>query len=409
MKIHIVQKGDTLWNLAKKYGVSFEEVKQLNAQLADPDQIMPGMKIKIPTNTKQVQKKPTNDKTMHPYKDTTKKAQPVIQEDDVKKTTPVKKQMPEKTMMQPEKPKMEAPQPTQPIELPKLPNFYSNNYNIDVDIDDNDLEINQHSTQQTYHAPQPQQPAQSQPIQQPMMPIYCFMHPCMPMHPMPTQMQPMQHTPPCGPMPMQQPMIDPCVQFQSPDSFMPMQEGAMPYQGDEDLESSSVDVPPPPMQDQSKQNKHYEWNMNPNNNSNMYNMPQSAANDSMMPNLPGNEMNQMPGMSMPHDMEPGINMPYYPTQEGAQPNMEGPAEGNMSPYMGGPMQGDMPPYLGGQMQGNMPPHMGSPMQGNMPPHMGSPMQGNMPPYMGGTMQGMTPPMGTSPYPFRMNRDEEDNE
>ncbi|MEH6944270.1 SafA/ExsA family spore coat assembly protein, partial [Bacillus sp. JJ722] len=48
MKIHIVQKGDTLWKLAKKYGVHFEELKKLNSQLSNPDMIMPGMKIKIP-------------------------------------------------------------------------------------------------------------------------------------------------------------------------------------------------------------------------------------------------------------------------------------------------------------------------------------------------------------------------
>ncbi|MFB6468007.1 SafA/ExsA family spore coat assembly protein [Cytobacillus sp. Hz8] len=49
MKIHIVQKGDTLWNIAKKYGVNFEELKQMNSQLSNPDMIMPGMKIKVPT------------------------------------------------------------------------------------------------------------------------------------------------------------------------------------------------------------------------------------------------------------------------------------------------------------------------------------------------------------------------
>ena len=48
MKIHIVQKGDTLWKLAKKYGVKFDELKKLNSQLSNPDMIMPGMKIKIP-------------------------------------------------------------------------------------------------------------------------------------------------------------------------------------------------------------------------------------------------------------------------------------------------------------------------------------------------------------------------
>lgn len=48
VKIHVVQKGDTLWKLAQKYGVDFEKLKQANPQLADPDQLMPGMKIKIP-------------------------------------------------------------------------------------------------------------------------------------------------------------------------------------------------------------------------------------------------------------------------------------------------------------------------------------------------------------------------
>ena len=49
MKIHIVQKGDTLWKLAKKYGVDFEELKKMNSQLSNPDMIMPGMKLKIPS------------------------------------------------------------------------------------------------------------------------------------------------------------------------------------------------------------------------------------------------------------------------------------------------------------------------------------------------------------------------
>ena len=32
VKIHIVQKGDTLWKLAKKYGVDFEKLKAANTQ-----------------------------------------------------------------------------------------------------------------------------------------------------------------------------------------------------------------------------------------------------------------------------------------------------------------------------------------------------------------------------------------
>lgn len=52
MKIHIVQKGDTLWEISQKYNVDFEELKEMNAHLASPDMIMPGMKIRIPSATK---------------------------------------------------------------------------------------------------------------------------------------------------------------------------------------------------------------------------------------------------------------------------------------------------------------------------------------------------------------------
>jgi morphogenetic protein associated with SpoVID len=56
VKIHIVQKGDTLWKIAKKYGVNFEELKKMNSQLSNPDMIMPGMKIKVPTSGGMIKK-----------------------------------------------------------------------------------------------------------------------------------------------------------------------------------------------------------------------------------------------------------------------------------------------------------------------------------------------------------------
>lgn len=56
LKIHIVQKGDTLWKIAKKYGVDFEELKSMNTQLSNPDLIMPGMKIKVPSGNVAVKK-----------------------------------------------------------------------------------------------------------------------------------------------------------------------------------------------------------------------------------------------------------------------------------------------------------------------------------------------------------------
>lgn len=56
MRIHIVQKGDTLWKIAQKYGVDFEQLKSMNAHISNPDAIMPGMKIKVPTSGGQVKK-----------------------------------------------------------------------------------------------------------------------------------------------------------------------------------------------------------------------------------------------------------------------------------------------------------------------------------------------------------------
>ena len=48
MRVHIVQKGDTLRKIAKQYGIGFDELKRLNAQLANPDYIVPGMEIFLP-------------------------------------------------------------------------------------------------------------------------------------------------------------------------------------------------------------------------------------------------------------------------------------------------------------------------------------------------------------------------
>lgn len=53
MKIHVVQKGDTLWTIAEQYGADFEELKMVNTHVTNPDLIMPGMKIKIPSNAVQ--------------------------------------------------------------------------------------------------------------------------------------------------------------------------------------------------------------------------------------------------------------------------------------------------------------------------------------------------------------------
>ncbi len=131
MRIHIVQKGDTLWNIAQKYGVDFEELKQMNTQFSSPDMIMPGMKVKIPSSVKNVKKEvqikeKEMPKAKHPVKETSPKPMPIIQEDDHKKPKEVQKEMPKpkehpKPKMHPHKPKMPE-QPVAPLpELPKAP------------------------------------------------------------------------------------------------------------------------------------------------------------------------------------------------------------------------------------------------------------------------------------------------
>lgn len=71
LKIHIVQKGDTLWDIAQQYKVDFEQLKSLNVQISSPDMIMPGMKIKIPTEQKKVTHQDT--KKHHKQKSSHKK------------------------------------------------------------------------------------------------------------------------------------------------------------------------------------------------------------------------------------------------------------------------------------------------------------------------------------------------
>ncbi|HLO11906.1 MAG TPA: SafA/ExsA family spore coat assembly protein [Pseudoneobacillus sp.] len=116
MKIHIVQKGDTLWKIAKKYGVNFEELKKMNSQLSNPDMIMPGMKIKVPTSGGSVKKEAPIVGA--------KKEMPIAQQPLVKEQPIVKAPQKEAPVM----PIKEAPimpikeAPVMPIkEAPKLP------------------------------------------------------------------------------------------------------------------------------------------------------------------------------------------------------------------------------------------------------------------------------------------------
>lgn len=95
MKIHIVQKGDTLWKIAKKYGVDFEELKGMNTQLSNPDLIMPGMKIKVPSGNVAVKKEaPINKEAPIQQTAPIKKEAPIQQTAPIQEEAPIQKQMP---------------------------------------------------------------------------------------------------------------------------------------------------------------------------------------------------------------------------------------------------------------------------------------------------------------------------
>lgn len=50
MKIYTVQKGDTMYKIAKHHNITLDQLLKLNPDIKNPDQIMPGMKVKIPAS-----------------------------------------------------------------------------------------------------------------------------------------------------------------------------------------------------------------------------------------------------------------------------------------------------------------------------------------------------------------------
>ncbi len=54
LKIHIVQKGETLRKIADHYTCTVEEIAKINPQLSKPNQVLPGMKLRIPSDSKKV-------------------------------------------------------------------------------------------------------------------------------------------------------------------------------------------------------------------------------------------------------------------------------------------------------------------------------------------------------------------
>ncbi|WP_462412361.1 SafA/ExsA family spore coat assembly protein [Neobacillus sp. Marseille-QA0830] len=207
MKIHIVQKGDTLWKIAKKYGVNFEELKKLNSQLSNPDMIMPGMKIKVPTTGGTIKKEgPVSHlgvKKEFPLKEQPIKEMPVPKKEVPIKEVPIKEVPVKEVPIAKEQPVVEAPKvpytPKMPLQI--IPEIDVNNYYM--------------MNMQNVKVEQPQVPPKANILPEVKeevkkeVPVKMPVLPPVPPKEAPVQMQPAKEMPIQTPPPMEAPMVMP--------------------------------------------------------------------------------------------------------------------------------------------------------------------------------------------------------
>ncbi|MDL4841646.1 SafA/ExsA family spore coat assembly protein [Aquibacillus rhizosphaerae] len=424
MKIHVVQKGETLWKIAQKYGVDFEEVKQMNTQLSNPDMIMPGMKIKIPTNSKQVKKEQPLDKEMkkypaphmksettkpkkqeqskkkteakHPFKDTSDKAMPVIKEDDYKKPKKDKQSYSMKPVDIPEIPMMEQHLENYPasVNMPKMPHFEKTKVEQEVNKTDVDVDVDYYQNTMNYPA-QPVMPTQQtqQPYyspQQPVMPMnYHQTAPyCVPMNPVPypVQQAPQMHQAPPMPMhnmPYNMECNDSSYYAEQTSHYQAPIQSTMPFNQETLMESSSSSLEMPQMphhlagvcEEEQQHHQHHQMH-----NKNYYpgmnhsvNMPMTSAygqGSVPTPSYAGGYTPITPSYGPEKQYQQGYTqnqpvpqMPYPTAQQGMYPQAQYPTSPNM-----------MPEYTQGYPQTMS--GYGYPQQGQMMPGYGYPTNRN---------------------------------
>lgn len=224
MRVHVVQKGDTLWKIAKQYSIGFDELKRLNAHLANPDYIVPGMEIYLPDGHHVKEKpkehikekpieKPHNVVPPHtPAPQPPKVEQPIAPQPHWQPPQPVWPEfnlyMPWHIDMMQMQPMMPPPQMQQPIMPPPQPPM----------MPLPEVQKPPKVEQPIVPRPEIQQPPQ---VQQPIMPLPEVQQPMfpqmMPCQPMPPMCMPPMHMMCCSPMPM------PYDMMMYPQMQMPMQ------------------------------------------------------------------------------------------------------------------------------------------------------------------------------------------
>lgn len=202
-----------MWEIANDYNVDFEQLKNLNPQLSSPDMIMPGMKIKIPSDAKPVKKenmKMEKEMVKTPYKDMSPKPLPVIKEDEKEQPKMMNQKPP---MHQMPMPKMEPKQPMPQMQMPMMEQDVNQFTTINFSQMQPAPVQKKEMKHQEKMKPMYQQHHQQQPQYMPMVPMCCYpMYPTnQPMHQgvPPMHMEPQMPIPTPMPMPMNKPSYKP--------------------------------------------------------------------------------------------------------------------------------------------------------------------------------------------------------